>query len=92
MDDLFKILIVDDKTLDSHAGEECGLYKEVVLSPSRRILSDYSLFFRGIIRSVWHDVSRNIEVICDSEDVYRGMFSDLKSSMESEENITFRLN
>ena len=91
MDDLFKILIVDDNTVDRHAGEECGLYKEVALSPSRRMLADYSLFFRGIIRSVWNDVSKNIEVICDSDDVYRSMFDGLKTAMKTDEEITFVL-
>lgn len=91
MEDQFKLLIVDDNTIDNHRGEECDLFKEVDLSPSCKKLYEYSLFFKGIIRSVWNDVSKNIEVICDSECVYSDMFDDLKVSMETDENITFTL-
>lgn len=92
MDAPFKLLVVDDNTVDRHVGEECDLYKEVVFSPTRRQLADYSLFFRGIIRSAWNDVSKNIDVICDTDDAYKSMLDGLKSTMEKEEGITFSLN
>jgi hypothetical protein len=91
MEDQFKLLIINDDTIDAHAGENCDLYKEVILSPTRKQLAEYKLFFRGIIRSVWNDVSKNIEVVCDAGDGYRVILDDLKTVMEAEESITFTL-
>jgi len=92
MEDRFKLLVVDETTLERHVGEECDLYKEVCLSPTKFQISEYVLFFRGIIRSAWHDVSQNITITCDTEDVYRVIFEDLKEKMETEENITYVVN
>lgn len=92
MENQFKILIVDTRTIDNHRGEECDYFHEVVLYPTRKQLSEYKLFFMGIIRSVWHELSKNISVICDTEDFYLPMMENLQEKMKENENINFTLN
>lgn len=92
MEDRFDLLVVDETTVNNHVGEEYTLYREVIPSPTRNQLNDYTLFFRGIIRSAWHDISKNIIVLCDTSDDYCYMFERIKAVMEEEEGITFVIN
>lgn len=89
MEDLFNLLVVDENSLSQHIGEECELYKEVPSSPTS--ISEYELYFRGIIRSVWNEVSQNINVICDADQIYVEMFIELKEKMFIEEQIVFTI-
>lgn len=92
MEDLFKILIVDDVTIKNHEGEEWDLFQEVKSSPSILQIQEYTYLFRGIIRSIWHDVSKTIEISCDtSDDSYLTLLNQIKESMLIEEMITFSI-
>jgi len=92
MEEPFKILVVDENSFDLHVGEECGDLKEVVTNPTKRSIQTYFLFFRGIIRSCWHDKSKLITVAVDTEsELYNNMFDQLRTTMKSEENIDFEI-
>lgn len=92
MDGQFKILVVDGNTFENHVGEDYGDFKEVDVKPTKRMIQTYSLFFRGIIRSCWHDISKDIEIVIDTEsDLYNNMFEQLQETMKSEENIDFTI-
>lgn len=91
MADLFKILVVDENTFENHIGEECDDLKELSVSPSKRLLSEYGLYFKGIVRSVWKEVSQEIEIVLDVEsELYNTMLETLSESMK-EEGITFQI-
>jgi len=90
VEDQFNILVVDSTTFDQHIGEEYDEIKEVDSSPSISKREEYFLYFRGIIRSIYHDVSKQIVITCDTqEDTYFQMFEDLLSIMKEQENISF---
>ena len=64
----------------------------MVPSPSitgKKDASEFNLFLRGIIRSVWHDVSKEITVTAD-DDLIRGIIADVAAVMGKDEGISFR--
>lgn len=92
MEEPFKILVVDENSFENHIGEECNDLKEVVVNPTRRNIQTYTLLFRGIIRSIYHDSSKLIEVVIDVEsDLYNNMFEQLKETMQAQEKIDFEI-
>jgi hypothetical protein len=88
---MFTVLVVDPVTILNHEGFDYDFYKEVMTEPSLNQMREYDLYFQGIIRSVWNEVSLDINVICDTNEIYWLMFEDLKEKMKRLENIEFNL-
>ena len=88
---MFTVLVVDSVTILNHEGFDYDFYKEVMTEPSLNQMREYELYFQGIIRSVWNEVSLDINVICDTNEIYWLMFEDLKEKMKRLENIEFNL-
>lgn len=92
MENRFKLLVVDSSTYESHIGEECSDLKEVSIAPKRNELESYKLFFLGMIRSIWKEISQQIEIVTDTEScLYESLFKDIQDQMVEKENIVFTI-
>ena len=76
-------------SVSSGSSFPCDLAVKAPVISGKKEAHEFNLFLRGIIRSVWHDVSKDISVKADS-DILRGIVSDLSVVMSGDEGITFR--